>query len=1131
MSKWGVDVPGRRIGVRVDFWFFARTTATTLSKIDSDPNSSGKGIAPPLYVEQTEPPRRIPMPVLRSLTKEPFPPQAYTQGARLLLLYAIFFVSGMSSLICEITWARMLVLVLGNTVAATSMILAAFMGGLALGSYWGGHRLGRRRPSLLAYALLEVGIGVYAVSSPYFIHPASQAFVFVTTDSAALPLLHVARLGFAFACLFTPAFLMGATFPAILAGSVSVGSSLTAARTGYLYGVNTMGAALGAVTAGYFLLPRWGAHLTLAWACGLSFLAAVGGMAIEGLAGRTGPPDIPPAQPIDTSRLSRRERSLPSPGLAHIVFWSTFVTGFIALSYEVLMTRLVILFFGNELLVFTLIVTAFLVGVAISALGATVLASRVTRRGLVLAAFTMLAGAAVLAPPILLVHLSQLELGWARPLQDALLVGVLMVPACVLGSLLPLAISVVQDLRDPATSLSNAGTLYAVNTVGGMLGAGLTNASFVPLLGTEGVLAVFAAACVGAGMLLVWMLQTAGKRWGVMAQAALLALALLSYRPHLLEDLYAGKLAAYSGQDPDPVVQLYHEGTVATAIVLDFPWLGFRDMFLNGVEEASTRFGHVQLFKLLGLLPAVLHPSEAPQEALMIAFGAGIASGATLGSGLVSTLTCVDLNPDVQVINDLFREINGDVYHDPRFRFVTDDGRNFLLRNSKQYGVIISDSTHPRAYDSWILYTEEFYRTVRARLLPEGIFAQWVPLSDISAENFRILLNTFTSVFPHTSLWNIYGTDQAFLIAMPGPFGFDLPRTQQRLDNASASLQLKRYQLDKASHLSGFFVMDSKALARFVGDERRTNTDDRPFNQKYAIPVHTPLRAQSFDRYQADIRPLLTGAKEDELRIAEERQVLARAMHRYFFFGDEEALDEAARIDPADGNVRFHQERRLKAARIAMEKLQRESPRLREERDRLLSKIRRAPEEGRYHLRLAQINLRLHQIEKAEASATTALKYSPESTEARRVLGQVYALTGDRSKARAMYAEVLKHDPGDKDARSALIRILAERKEFAPAIELLQAMGPQNEQDYHYHLTLAGAYNATGNQGNAEDSLLRALALYPGSTEARFYLAEVYRTTQRREEAVTELERLLMVNPYHEPALALLRNLHHEAER
>ena len=117
------------------------------------------------------------------------------------------------------------------------------------------------------------------------------------------------------------------------------------------------------------------------------------------------------------------------------------------------------------------------------------------------------------------------------------------------------------------------------------------------------------------------------------------------------------------------------------------------------------------------------------------------------------------------------------------FHFHHDDGRNYLVTGSKRYDVIISDSTHPRAYDSWVLYTEEFYRAVAARLLPGGIFAQWVPvLGNMQGDLFRIHLNTFRSVFPNSTFWYVYGSDQAFLLATPEPFTLDVEYLQEQLD-------------------------------------------------------------------------------------------------------------------------------------------------------------------------------------------------------------------------------------------------------------------------------------------------------------------------------------------------------------
>ena len=180
-------------------------------------------------------------------------------------------------------------------------------------------------------------------------------------------------------------------------------------------------------------------------------------------------------------------------------------------------------------------------------------------------------------------------------------------------------------------------------------------------------------------------------------------------------DLYAGKVASMTKAERVDI-KLVREGQAATVTVIDQfdPRLqDYRDMYLNGVEEASTRYWHVQLFKLLGMLPPLIHESDGPKDAMVIAFGAGITAGSVLASDEVASLDVVDLNPDIEGINDLFTEVNGDVFHQDRFHFHNDDGRNYLVTSNKQYDLIIGDSTHPRAYDSWILYTEEFYEAVK----------------------------------------------------------------------------------------------------------------------------------------------------------------------------------------------------------------------------------------------------------------------------------------------------------------------------------------------------------------------------------------------------------------------------------
>jgi spermidine synthase len=400
---------------------------------------------------------------------------------------------------------------------------------------------------------------------------------------------------------------------------------------------------------------------------------------------------------------------------------------------------------------------------------------------------------------------------------------------------------------------------------------------------------------------------TSFRRWsaialGVVALAVILGLAL----PKII-DLYAARLAA-SKQALSTEVRLVQEGRAATVSVIDQadPRKGtYRDMYLNGVEEASTRYWHTQLFKLLGSFPVLAHESEEPKEVLVIAFGAGITAGSVLASDSVSNLDVVDLNPDVEGINDLFTDVNGDVFHKPRFHFHNDDGRNYLVTSSKLYDVIISDSTHPRAYDSWVLYTEEFYEAVKERLLPGGIFAQWVPvLGNMQGDLFTIHLNTFQRVFPNSTFWYVYGSDQAFLLATPEPFIFDVDHLQEQLDRMPEWFRAQEYQIDTVTRIAGFFWMDEASMTTMIGNETRINTDDLHYFDKQSALVPAPAHLR-LPRFQTTALPYLNRVDNTLAAAIREEQLVAQLVARYGFYRSKEDLFRAYCVMPDNGNVRY----------------------------------------------------------------------------------------------------------------------------------------------------------------------------------------------------------------------------------
>jgi spermidine synthase len=767
------------------------------------------------------------------------------------------------------------------------------MGGLGVGSAIGGRIFSRTR-SLLPYVALEATVGAYVLLSPALVKALSGVFGALAPAVQSPALLTVVRVVVTASALFAPAVLMGATFPAIV--SAAFGGT---ARAGYLYSVNTLGAAIGCFVGGYHLLLEFGVRATLFVAVACYAFAAAAALCAHAIASPL--PDPTPAPSTAEAPPSRSRR--------RFILWASACIGFVSLGYEVLLTRLGILYLGNIISVFPLVLTGFLLGTGISAIIGTRLYGVFSRRGWPhreIGIAAILSALALVAIPYLLLSdglfrsMDFSNFSRANPWPVVLL---MIVPTLFMGATLVLAIRMLGENGPVARSVATA---YAVNTAGALLGAAVLNHVLVPAIGTQAVLALLAAICVGIGAIdLLW--GASAPRWlatgAVVAGVAAAVLALPSAK-----SAYAAKIALAT-RARSTAVHLVQEGRAATVTVIDQddPARGtFRDMYLNGVEEASTRPWHTQLFKLLGTVPVFMHRSDGPKDVLVIAFGAGITAGSVLASDEVRSLEVVDLNPDVKGINDLFTEVNGDVFHQPRFRFHNDDGRNFLVTTPRTYDVISSDSTHPRAYDSWILYTEEFYRSVKARLKPGGVFAQWVPVEPtMQGTLFRIHLNTFRKVFPEATFWYVAGSDQAFLLGTPDPLVIDAARLQAKLDRLPPWFRAREYRMDTAAGVAGTLFLDAPAMARVVGDERRVNRDDAHFFDKQSAIAAVPAQ-ERLPFFQADAAPLLVNASDAVRKSVRDEQDQARRLAMYFYFDSEDDLRRAYCAQPDNQNVRFY---------------------------------------------------------------------------------------------------------------------------------------------------------------------------------------------------------------------------------
>ena len=740
-----------------------------------------------------------------------------------IILY-LFFLSGACSLVYQLIWVRMLVVVFGVSTYAVSTVLTAFMAGLALGSLCFGRIVDRRGKALETYALLELAIGGVALVLPFVFASLEGVYsaIFHHTGSAAS--FGVARFAITFAVLLVPTTMMGATLPVLSRFAIERVTD-AGAGVGKLYAVNTLGAACGCLLTAFVLLPNMGT-----W--GATWVAAVG----NGLVGlgalylsRSSAGEIPQRPATDIAAESTGtppDRELP-PWIGTVVLVGIGVSGFAALGYEVVWTRLLnILNRTTTTQGLSVILVAFLVGIAAGSAVGVVISRRVRDAVLALGATELLIGLFGLVSTGLIGGVpayfdllgDAFELSWKAELFAAALV-VMAIPTCLMGIAFPLASRL--HVRRLDRVGSSVGDVYAANTAGAIAGAFAAGFILVPLSGTQGAVEVLAWFNIAAGTALVIVspLARAATRLRVLLAAGAAVLILHAALP---DDLFVRLLAE---MEPDGKLIHHSENAAGTVTVHEKP-SGNRALRVNGTGEVRDDFASIQTFRMLGNLPPLLHGN--PGQVLVVAFGGGV----TLSSVEIhrpEQLSCVEIVPGVFKAARHFAAYNNgisDRLASDQLRLIAEDGRNHLLRTDDRYDIIICDSTHPTTADSWLLYTREFYELCQMRLTGGGMMAQWVPTHGLSAEEYRTIVRTFSAVFPHCSIWlnQIY----TILLATPESMQIDLDVVNRRLARPAVAENLGKVELDSPLAFLSMLGLDEEAVARYAGDGV-VNTDARTY--------------------------------------------------------------------------------------------------------------------------------------------------------------------------------------------------------------------------------------------------------------------------------------------------------------
>ncbi len=735
----------------------------------------------------------------------------------------LFFLSGISGLIYEIAWVRQASLTFGVSVYAYSAVLAAYMGGMALGSLLSGRWVDKAERPLRAFALLQIGIAVLAVLSPFVLASLNGLYAAVARAlHPGLALLTLLRLVLSILVLTPPTLLIGATLP-VMSRVYAVRRGQVGGDVGWLYAANTAGAVLGCLFTGVFLIRLLGLRETIFLGAALNLLAAAGafwlgrtGRLVSAAVRRQRSPSSPePA--LRPRRRSRRRtsRSTAAPSSQRVLRYVAVgyaLSGFAALGYEVVWARILSIHTLHAVYSFSLMLTIFLTGLAV---GGAIGAWWVRHHQVTLIAFGALQmGIGLLAVVALLVfaRLPALtlegvfgEYSIAREmLYEMLLAFITLFPPTLLIGLVFPVVSSLYTREQTEEVGTRIGTVNALNTAGSILGSLIPGFLLLPLLGLRNTSLALSALNLVLGAGAMWLMTGHTRpyvRWTPLPVLGLALIATLVMPP----GLYLG-----FREGPSEHLVFYKEGVETTVAVFDVADRNFKVSFVNGRIEVPTDEISMRAFRLLGHLPPLLRPEA--RNALVLSFGNGIATG-SLDTHHIPVIDAVDLSPEMIEAARIYSRENYDVLRSPRLHLRVEDARNFLLQTDLQYDIITTDATHPSNASSWALFTREFYALVQQRLSSDGVFMQWLPFHSLTEADFKTIIRTFHSVFPHATLWYTGGS-HTFLVSTPQRL------TEERLTGVLARAEDKQIVQDDLGPpdvISSYLVWDEDALKAYIG--------------------------------------------------------------------------------------------------------------------------------------------------------------------------------------------------------------------------------------------------------------------------------------------------------------------------
>lgn len=980
-------------------------------------------------------------------------------------LLVCFFLSGSAGLIYEIAWSKSLGLLFGHTVYANSTVLAVFMAGLAAGSAWLGGKSERTTRPVALYGWIELGVAatgglsLAGIAGVRWLYYTVGPFVSHSTVS----LLTLRFIGAA-VVLMVPSFLMGGTLPILLRGMTPhqpTGSTEIGQRVSRLYWVNTLGAVVGTITAGFILLPGLGLRLSVTFAVLLN--AVAGGIALrlsrrfETASAGSSPNESQSSVP------SKWSREPASPLGIRLLLAAFALVGGTAISYEIAWARLLSTTLGSSTYAFTLMLATFLLGIA---LGSILYERWSIRHETSLTTFartqTLTSVAALLflvffrelprvLPPILKVtheSFSGLVLG------QFVATALAMLPAAIVfGFNFPAVVGLITGLANAEDHPGRAtGRAYAANTCGAIIAAVFTGFLLVPWLGSFRVVAVGAAVNLFLGIALEWV-DTPRRNIALVMNAALIVCVVgagwspLFYDPGLASfgtvlywNFHDAPLTLEEAANTEDIVFL-KDGLNATISV------SRRDSYValktNGKVDASSVDTITQL--LLGDLGAIFH--SRPRRVLVVGFGGGMTVSAVSRFPDVERIDCIEIESAVLRAAPYLEQMNRGVLRDPRLHVILDDARDALLTSREQYDLIISEPSNPWIAGVATLFTDEFYAATRRRLSPGGVFVQWVQGYSLEPSDLQMILATIAPHFIDLSLWHNARADYLILARTEsGPLDFSRARTLWSKPDLQEDFSTLR--LAKPESWPAYFSL-SDAEVRALATGGNHNTDDRTLLE-YRAP-RAMIGENRVGELEAAVRRFQSGLLPVELRNSETRAALEAAAETSLALGIDRSADYVHALDAETPTASLE----IVRGRLA---------------------------------------LRENRIADAIAHFNRAMMLEPESAAGMYWYALAKHATPGDSEGNAILARILQRDPKNLLALAARVEFARERRDWrVGALAQVEHIAAMKDPPPSEFCRLGDLWARAGELTPAENAFRKGLELEPYSYMCHRELGEIDR--------------------------------------